>query len=546
MSKLTPYILLAALCLALFFWKLGSVPLFGLDEGLYASCAREMAASGNYIVPTQNGIPFFDKPPLCYWLQAASIRGFGTNSLAARFPSAVGGMLLVTLTVLIAGKVYGRRPGLLAGFVLVTALFTPAMAHLCSLDQIFAVTITAALGTFLLAYLGMVSKGWYLAFWAALGLSGISQRPRGSCADLPHYRGVPAHKKGPAGTRRVAARAGHYPVSIDIRTLVYAGAKGHTRRFLERVHHPPEPAAGDGQRFLSQRAVLFLPAIFLAGFFPWSVFTPLAWVKYVRLRPKSAQDQASLFFAVWSVTIIAVFSASQSKLASYIYPMYPAAAALVGLAWSRAIENKEPEPLRRWAAAVVILSLLLAAAMQIGQRFLPTPIPGLSLALMPMSVSVALGSMLGFVLLAQKRPAGAFAALGAGAAGFVLAAIVLGLPVAARTTSIPVYQAAQQIGRLASRSETVVAYHLTHPQPALGFYAQRPVPPAHTAHELASILARGKKTLVVTQDARSLPRGGVLQAKAGPFLIYGWGRSPRTKARTDSLPDTTCPQAKER
>ncbi len=78
---LNGYILLALFCGVLFFWRLGASPLIGYDESVYAECSREMAASGNYVVPTVNGQPFYDKPPLVYWLQAASIRALGATRL---------------------------------------------------------------------------------------------------------------------------------------------------------------------------------------------------------------------------------------------------------------------------------------------------------------------------------------------------------------------------------------------------------------------------------------------------------------------------------
>src|SRR5437773_1603023 len=63
-----PYLLLAALCAFVFFWRLGATGLFDLDEGLYAESAREMAVTGDFVTPRVNGVPFFEKPPLIYWM----------------------------------------------------------------------------------------------------------------------------------------------------------------------------------------------------------------------------------------------------------------------------------------------------------------------------------------------------------------------------------------------------------------------------------------------------------------------------------------------
>lgn len=91
-----PIIILAAA--ALFLPFLGNVHLFDWDEINFAECAREMIASGNYLRVQINYLPFWEKPPLFIWLQVLSMKIFGINEYAARFPNAVIGIAtLVTL-----------------------------------------------------------------------------------------------------------------------------------------------------------------------------------------------------------------------------------------------------------------------------------------------------------------------------------------------------------------------------------------------------------------------------------------------------------------
>ena len=68
----SPWLLALVVWLA-FFWQLGAVPLYDLDEGAFTEATREMLASGNYITPHKDGEPRYDKPVLIYWLQAASV-----------------------------------------------------------------------------------------------------------------------------------------------------------------------------------------------------------------------------------------------------------------------------------------------------------------------------------------------------------------------------------------------------------------------------------------------------------------------------------------
>src|SRR5947208_1730263 len=110
--------LLLALCGLTFFWRLGANGLFDLDEGLYVAAAREMFLSGDYVTPRINGIVFYDKPPLVYWLAASSFRLFGESVFAARLASALACTLLVGLVYLFGRRCFGRRAGFLAGAML--------------------------------------------------------------------------------------------------------------------------------------------------------------------------------------------------------------------------------------------------------------------------------------------------------------------------------------------------------------------------------------------------------------------------------------------
>ena len=65
------------------------------DEGRYIGVAWEMLRSGDWLVPHQNGLPFFHKPPLFYWITAASLQVFGVTPWAGRMASFVGAMLAV-------------------------------------------------------------------------------------------------------------------------------------------------------------------------------------------------------------------------------------------------------------------------------------------------------------------------------------------------------------------------------------------------------------------------------------------------------------------
>ena len=104
MNRIVSYLIIIVIASVLFFHSLGKVHLFDWDEINFAESAREMITTGNYMQVQINYEPFWEKPPLFFWMQVTSMKLFGVNEFAARFPNAVCGVL--TLLVLFA---IGRR-----------------------------------------------------------------------------------------------------------------------------------------------------------------------------------------------------------------------------------------------------------------------------------------------------------------------------------------------------------------------------------------------------------------------------------------------------
>jgi 4-amino-4-deoxy-L-arabinose transferase-like glycosyltransferase/membrane-associated phospholipid phosphatase len=535
-------LILALLCLALFFARLGATPLMGLDEALYAEAAREMAASGDYIVPHYNGKPFFDKPPLAYWLQAASIKAFGVDSFAVRLPSAMAASLLVALVVALGTKLHSRRTGLPAGSALATAIYTLPLARLCSLDQLFTLTITAALGCFLLVHLGLWSRWGWLGFWAATGLSLLAKGPAGAVlifAVIAVFVAIDrARGQTPSPIPQIANPRSQVvvPFAAGLLLFVLIAAPWYVlvqretggaflREFI--VHQNLQRAMGED--FAHNAPFWFYLPIYLAGFFPWSSFVPAACIGLVRLRPTDRTGRTALFAAVWAAVVIVVFSISKSKLPNYIYPAYPPSALLVALLWSRAMEERDPAVIRRSTPAAVVISAVLGTAMIVGARSLPKPVPGLPTALIPMGLFLLVGSVAAWVFVRSGRLIRGFASLCCGMAGFMLIAAVIGAPIAAQGDYTAAAKLGREIKRIAGSSDTVIAYSLSQQTRALPFYAERPVLLAYTPSELRAALRPGEAAFIITQlkHFRDLPPGSEIQQRHRQHLICRLQRRQR-------------------
>ena len=106
-SKYLPVLFL--LLFLSFFAHLGNVPLFDADEGAYSEVTREMVVRQDFTAALLNDMPFFHKPPLFYWAQAASIKIFGLNEFGLRLPSAIAALLWVVSIFLFTRRCYDTK-----------------------------------------------------------------------------------------------------------------------------------------------------------------------------------------------------------------------------------------------------------------------------------------------------------------------------------------------------------------------------------------------------------------------------------------------------
>lgn len=113
-------------------------PLLLPDEGRYVGVAWHMLASGDYLTPRLDGMPFFHKPPLFYWLTAASLHVFGDNAWAGRLCSVLAAVVLVTVFYVFLRRYARRRAAGLAVVILAVQPFLFGAAHYANLDMLVA------------------------------------------------------------------------------------------------------------------------------------------------------------------------------------------------------------------------------------------------------------------------------------------------------------------------------------------------------------------------------------------------------------------------
>ncbi len=167
--------------LLLYTLGLGNHTLWDYHEPYVGGIVREMATSGDWIVPTLNGQPYLEKPPLFYIFAALIARACGSfEPWVLRLPSALLALATMVWTTFLGWRLSSARAGAWAGFMLGTSVLFFLYGHEAVVDMTLTAAVTLALG---LAFLSIVEPPyrprWVPWFWTSLGLTFLAKGPVG-------------------------------------------------------------------------------------------------------------------------------------------------------------------------------------------------------------------------------------------------------------------------------------------------------------------------------------------------------------------------------
>jgi 4-amino-4-deoxy-L-arabinose transferase-like glycosyltransferase len=313
-------------------YVLGTRTLVPTDEGRYAEMGREMLVSGDWITTRLNGIKYFEKPPLQTWMNALSFGLFGLGEWQARLWTGLCGLAGVGLVAVAARKVFNPHAGFLAALVLGSSFYWVALGHINTLDMGLSCMMTLALCSLLIAQRDAAApaerRNWMLACWAGMALAVLSKGLIGIVLPggvLVLY--TIASRDWAIWKRLHIAKGLALFLLITAPWFILVSLKNpefpyfffiheHFERFLLKEHHR------EGGWYY------FIPLL-LVGVLPWlgMLFQGLA--SGFR-REAAANFQPRKLLAVWLIFIFLFFSFSKSKLPSYILPVFPALALLIG------------------------------------------------------------------------------------------------------------------------------------------------------------------------------------------------------------------------
>ncbi|MBU0986284.1 MAG: phospholipid carrier-dependent glycosyltransferase [Proteobacteria bacterium] len=152
-------LLILGFFLLFYILPLGFRPIFIPDESRYAEISREMIASGDWIVPHLNGLRYFEKPVMGYWLNAISIKMFGENAFAVRFPSAMATGLSAFIIFFLVRWFSNRNfLGSITAVIFLTCFEVYGVGTFNVLDSMLAMFVTASMTSFFSPIIAILSK----------------------------------------------------------------------------------------------------------------------------------------------------------------------------------------------------------------------------------------------------------------------------------------------------------------------------------------------------------------------------------------------------
>lgn len=339
------------------------------DEGRYAEIPREMHATGDWLTPRLNGIKYFEKPPLQYWATAAAYAAFGEHEWTVRLWPALTGFAGVLLVLAAGTALFGAAGGLYSAVALATAMGYMFVAHIATLDMGFTLFMALAMAGFVLGLSERTGERartrWIYAAWAGMALAVLSKGLAGVVLPLfvlglyvlmHRDFGIVRRVRPVSGGLLFLAIAAPWFVAVSLANPEFPSfffIHEHFARFLTKVHKRTAPWW------------YFVPILVL-GVLPWLVATAGSWIAAWR-RSEPGRFHAQRFLALWAVAIFLFFSASNSKLPSYILPIFPALALLAGAHLADARRTR-----LRWDIALYfIVGLALTILAPQAVRFAP-------------------------------------------------------------------------------------------------------------------------------------------------------------------------------
>jgi len=353
--------LVAIISIMIVFFNLGGIPLLDPDEPVYAETPKEMMAFDEFVSPRIFGEYWYDKPPMYYWLVSASYKIFGLTEFAARFPSALLAVICTLVVYLSGRRLFNERAGMAGALVLATSIEFFYLGKAAVTDMTLLLFLTISL-------LSFIEKKYYLAYIFA-ALATLTKGPIGlllpgaivfSHILVTRNWSQITKMKIPSGLLMYAIVA--LPWYVVMYSL-HGSAFIDTFLGVHNLTRFTSPEHPEGVLWY-----YYIPVLIL-GFFPWTaIMLQSMWASLTKSRQEFG---VLVFLNIWAIAIFVFFTISQTKLVSYILPMYPPLAMIVGWYIDRLWTANNRQRANSWGIVLGILALLFTTGMIMGLKAMP-------------------------------------------------------------------------------------------------------------------------------------------------------------------------------
>ncbi len=306
---------------AVLLYPVRSFHLLEPDEGRYAQIPKEMLDRGEWVVPTLQGEPYLDKPPLMYWLVKISYTLFGVSEASARLVPALCVHFTILAVYLVGRRSLGERSAFWAAMMLTVAPGYLAVARLLLLDGLLTLCVTlSVLSGFEAVRTGRLKRGWWIASAVASGLGFLTKGPIAEVLLFPPLLafGFLSASRLVVGWKNLALFAGivigvnlPWYIAIYLREpafLKYFFWEHNVMRFVQPFDH--------------LQPVWYYAPLLLGGLLPGTLLF-VAYGRNLLFGSGEHRSAAGGFWLLAGVWCVAFFSVSGSKLPTYILPAFP-------------------------------------------------------------------------------------------------------------------------------------------------------------------------------------------------------------------------------
>lgn len=331
--------LLLVVALVVFLAGSGRMALTDEEESRYALIAKNMVDGEDYLRPQKviNGDPYFDKPPLYFWLTAVSFEVLGPSNFSSRVVPAVGACLMLAATYLVAASLFNHVLGLVSAGTLLATVVMIGFGKYVRMDVYLAAFVGFALWAFIQGFHSPENRKWFALMYVPIALGMLTKGPVAVVIPgavilvfllLQRRMGTLWRMKVILGVAMLIVLAGPWFLYMTLEYPATGDQPGYFGTFFLK-HNVGR--FWSSSLFGHGETMLMYPFVVAVSLLPWTGATMLACARY--LGPgfrRENNDWRSQFLLVWAGLVVVFFALAETKLPNYILPAFVPLGVLTG------------------------------------------------------------------------------------------------------------------------------------------------------------------------------------------------------------------------